>query len=153
MSTGAQIVLNALTEIGIQTELENASAETKSACFAQLQSLLAELKKKLILLREKQTDGSYITIAEPTTDADELNEPLASRNDLERLLAVRFAAKARFPITPVLQTEGGKSYSRLAQMYRVSPVVLADQSELLPRGQGGRSYGRLGEAFFPGSEQ
>lgn len=149
MSTAQEVIQSAFNKIGRGSEILTTDQSLLDEGLLELKSIMEELRKNEIILAET-VNGVTTTIALPTLLADELDEPVASRQHLVNILAVNAMSLSRakpdkvFAVPPVSYSLG-----RLEKLYSVHTVPDKVPSRLLPRGQGAR-YGQTQGAFFRG---
>ncbi len=139
MTTAADIVSQALTDLGVQNELSTPD-----------EFLEAEAFKALIrMINRWSSVGIDLGITIPTKPADDLGNPDNTEDALATSLAIAVQKIAKRPASPALRKDQKTYYRQMKAVYVPTPVQEYPSS--LPLGQGVNT-GPRSRRFFPGTQ-
>ena len=145
MSSGTQIILDALKEIGAHSIANPAGGET-----------ISDVKRKLdSMLQMWLTDGIDLGVLPINLPAEELNEPMDARNAIVQNLAIE--ASPLFDngvaiVSEALRSNARSNYLKIKDHYQIVTIPRKVVSSTLPMGAGNRRGGYSNTFFSEGSE-
>lgn len=144
MTTGTELVQDALQKIGVHSPLQPASPEALQAGFKRLTSMIAEWQDDDI-----ETGAVPIEVI-----GDDVCEPLGAKNAIIYQLALLCAPD--FPgaqVSTELSIQANKSYSKLKRRWKTISIP-KPQVRPFPAGQGNQRYrSKYDDVFFEDGDE
>lgn len=143
MSTGTELIEEALQAIGVLSVAVPSSPEQITNGFGRLNSL-----NQLWLSR-----GIRLGISRITAPGQEVNEPMDSRSAIVDNLALTLASFYNRPISQALKDSAWSGYETITALYQDVSIPEKVASSTMPRGEGQRrGFSFDTEAFNPEGE-
>jgi len=144
MSAGTYIIQKALQKLGAHSVVSQANPEDIQNGKEVLNGLIAEWQ-------DDNIDMGCVPLKEP---GSELSEPLGARNHIINILSIKMAPDfEEAKISDTLKAEAAKGLTYIKRKWRVKSIPKAQARSTLPKGQGNKTYGWLGQTYFEEGEE
>ena len=140
MSTGTEIIKDALKRIGAHSIAQPAAPETISEGLEVLNAMLQLWRSKSI----------FLEVVPLKVHGDDLSEPMDSRNAIVNNLALELAPNfedGKGVVSPQLKANAKAGFINISRLYRKNTIPNKVPSATLPRGSG-NDFGLGNNKFF-----